>query len=64
MTEAAAATLAGFKRLVLEGDTVMILLMWESYFRGKDCGKVTLAAFFHPQGQPASCPLPTHVPEG
>ena len=61
---AAAATPAGFKRLVLERDTVMILLMWESYLRGKDCGKVTLADFFHPQGQPASYPLPTHVPDG
>ena len=64
LDRAAAATPARFKRLVLERDTVMILLMWESYLRGKDCGKVTLADFFHPQGQPASYPLPTHVPDG
>ena len=60
----AAATPAGFKRLVLERDTVMILLMWESYLRGRDCGKVTLADFFHAQGQPLSYPLPAAVPEG
>lgn len=30
----AAATPAGSKRLVLYCDTVMILLMWESYLRG------------------------------
>lgn len=52
----AAATPAGFSRLVLERDIVMILLMWESYLRGKDCGKVCLTDFFHPHGQPVSYP--------
>ena len=33
------------QRLTLERDVVMILLMWESYLRGKDCGKITTADF-------------------
>ena len=59
-----AATPAGFLRLVLERDIVMILLLWESYLRGKDCGKVCLTDFFHPHGQPVSYPLPGTVPPG
>ena len=57
----AAATSAGFSCLVLEQDIVMILLLWESYLRGKDCGKVCLIHFFHPHGR---YPLPCTVPAG
>ena len=64
LDSAAAATPAGFQRLVLECDTVMILLMWGSYLRGKDCGKVTLGDFFHPHGEPVCHPLPSTVPDG
>ena len=60
----AAATPAGFSRLVLERDIVMILLLWESYLRGNDSGKVCLTDFFHPHGQPVSYPLPSTVPAG
>ncbi len=64
LDSAAAATPAGFKRLVLERNTVMILLMWESYLRGKDCGKMTLGDFFYPHGEPVCYPLPSTVPGG
>ena len=39
------------QRLTLERDVVMILLMWESYLRGKDCGKITIADFSHLTGE-------------
>ncbi len=64
LDSAAAATPAGFKRLVLERNTVMILLMWESYLRGKDCGKMTLGDFFYPHGEPVCYPLPSTVQDG
>ena len=51
-------------RLVVEHDTLLALLMWETSMRGKNCGGVTLSDFFHSNGQSLKLPLPSPLPIG
>ena len=44
-------------QLTLHRDIVLLLLMWETPMRGKDCGKLQWADFFLPSGEQAPFPL-------
>ncbi|KAL0021659.1 hypothetical protein WJX77_007737 [Trebouxia sp. C0004] len=52
---------SAMRRLTIERDIVMILLLWETCLRGNDCGKITQSDFFHVSGQPVVFPLSSPV---
>ncbi len=58
----ARCTIPSISQILLERDSILILLMWESYLRGKDVGKVTLGDFFSPSGPQMVAPFPSSSP--
>ena len=54
----ARCTIPSISQILLERDSILVLLMWRSYLRGKDVGKVTLGEFFSPSGRKLVAPFP------
>ena len=47
---------AGLAQLLVERDTMLLLLMWETPLRGNDIGKISFTGFVLHDGQPIQAP--------